>query len=451
VLRPRLLLLPLVTILLGGAAAPAVAATVVRSGSGANVDTAMQQFRGDLGNPLDITWEEADLPTPLANPFTYSGLTLSTAGSGFEIDDSGTFPTQSPPKLLQTHGTAAARFTPPGQSTPSVVRGFGAVFSNALGSGARIDLLGADGSTLASAAAPNADLSFVGVSITNPRVAEVRITVGDALLDNVMFGQPFPDGDRDGIPTVQDNCPFTANPGQENLDKDELGNVCDPDADNDRIPNERDAFPLDKSETTDTDGDGVGDNKDADDDNDGLTDRVEGRLGTDRKNADTDADGAIDGQDNCPAIPNPTQADADGDGRGDACADMVTPVLTRLALRPATFRRGSKHGSKVSFRMSEPAFVRLSALRLVTGHRVGPGCVRGAPRAGKRQLACRVYVPVRGTINRTATSGTNFVKFEGRIGGRWMKPGRYLLAAGSTDLSGNASPIPAFAKFTIVP
>jgi hypothetical protein len=101
--------------------------------------------------------------------------------------------------------------------------------------------------------------------------------------------------------------------------------------------------------------------------------------------------------------------------------------------------------------MSEPAFVRLSALRLVTGHRVGPGCVRGAPRASRRQLACRVYVPVRGTINRTATSGTNFVKFEGRIGGRWMKPGRYLLAAVATDLSGNASALPAVAKFSIVP
>ena len=77
--------------------------------------------------------------------------------------------------------------------------------------------------------------------------------------------------------------------------------------------------------------------------------------------------------------------------------------------------------------------------------------MRGAPRAGKRQLACRLYAPVRGAVNRTATSGTNFVKFEGRIGGRWMKPGRYLLAASATDPSGNASAIPAFAKFTILP
>ncbi len=34
---------------------------------------------------------------------------------------------------------------------------------------------------------------------------------------------------------------------------------------------------------------------------------------------DTDADGAPDCLDNCPAVPNPDQADGDGDGVGNAC------------------------------------------------------------------------------------------------------------------------------------
>jgi hypothetical protein len=338
----------------------------------------------------------------------------------------------------------------PGTTTPGVSRGFGAVFSNVTASGTKIELLGASAKVLASGTVLNSSLSFLGISITDVRVTEVRITMGSALLDNVIYARPQPDPDADGIPTASDNCPTTSNPGQENLDKDSQGDVCDADADNDGIPNGRDAFPLDKSESVDTDGDGVGDNRDADDDNDGLTDSVEGRLGTDRKNPDTDGDGAIDGQDNCPAIPNPTQADADGDGRGDACADMVAPVLSRLALRPATFKRGSKHGSRVSFRLSESATVHLTVLRLVTGHRVGAGCVLGLPRPSRHQLACRVYAPVRGAIDRAATSGTNFVKFEGRIGGRWMKPGRHILIATATDSAGNATATFAQAKFTIV-
>jgi ELWxxDGT repeat protein len=34
---------------------------------------------------------------------------------------------------------------------------------------------------------------------------------------------------------------------------------------------------------------------------------------------DADADGVTDADDNCPAAPNPDQADLDGDGAGDAC------------------------------------------------------------------------------------------------------------------------------------
>jgi hypothetical protein len=36
-------------------------------------------------------------------------------------------------------------------------------------------------------------------------------------------------------------------------------------------------------------------------------------------NTDSDGDGVVDTQDNCPAVPNPSQLDIDADGEGDAC------------------------------------------------------------------------------------------------------------------------------------
>ena len=55
-------------------------------------------------------------------------------------------------------------------------------------------------------------------------------------------------------------------------DSDGLTNDIDSDDDNDGVPDEEDAFPLDASESVDTDNDGIGDNADSDDDGDGVGD-----------------------------------------------------------------------------------------------------------------------------------------------------------------------------------
>ena len=160
--------------------------------------------------------------------------------------------------------------------------------------------------------------------------------VGDACDD---------DTDNDGIPDDDDNCPLVPNPGQEDEDDDGVGDVCEGDQDGDGIPDDDDNCPLTPNpEQEDLDGDDVGDACDDDADGDGVyvtddCDDMDADVGAEETYyQDLDGDGVGDGDgivacpgdpdieglvttsgDNCPDIPNPDQADGDGDGIGDLC------------------------------------------------------------------------------------------------------------------------------------
>src|SRR5215212_2030143 len=51
---------------------------------------------------------------------------------------------------------------------------------------------------------------------------------------------------------------------------------------------------------------------------------------------DSDGDGTADTEDNCPEVANPDQADANGDGVGDACPIDTTPPTVTCSVTPST-------------------------------------------------------------------------------------------------------------------
>ncbi|HET8944746.1 MAG TPA: thrombospondin type 3 repeat-containing protein [Dehalococcoidia bacterium] len=94
-------------------------------------------------------------------------------------------------------------------------------------------------------------------------------TAQGATVDGSGCSQAQVDQDLDGycdpgkgssLCTGTDNCPSTGNPGQEDLDADGAGDICDPDDDNDTVPDLSDNCPtVANPSQTDTDGDGFGD------------------------------------------------------------------------------------------------------------------------------------------------------------------------------------------------
>lgn len=134
--------------------------------------------------------------------------------------------------------------------------------------------------------------------------------------------------------------------------------------------------------------------------------------------------------------------------------DTTKPTITSLSFKPKAFKvaaPGAKSGgTKISFRLSEAATVRITVERRAPGRKAGRKCV--APRPSNRGARnCVRWLKVRGQIERTGVAGSNSFRFTGRLAGRKLAPDSYRAVSVATDTAGNPSAMARRAFRTLAP
>ena len=135
-----------------------------------------------------------------------------------------------------------------------------------------------------------------------------------------------------------------------------------------------------------------------------------------------------------------------GEGGGGGSGDQgdSKPSLSSLALSSKVFRAAKSGasvvaagkprppvGANLSFGLRRRVGVGFTVQRRARGRKVGNRCVR-PKRSNRGKASCRRLVAVKGSFSVAAAKtriGKNTVRFRGRVGGKRLKPGSYLLTA----------------------
>jgi virginiamycin B lyase len=205
----------------------------------------------------------------------------------------------------------------------------------------------------------------------------------------------------------------------------------------------------------------------------GITVGIEGAIWFTEKNAG--AIGRLTGGNCVPVISTGGGSGSGGEGGGGSGAgsgggsgaggggnagtpSSPKPTLSGLALAPASFtaapsggpilpklKKGT--GTKVSFHASVAGGIHFTVERKVDGRRVGGRCA-SATKGNAGKAACSRLVAVRGSFEAGTAAGTGSVVFSGRLSGKPLAAGRYVLVA--TENAGGATSAPASASFSVV-
>jgi hypothetical protein len=115
----------------------------------------------------------------------------------------------------------------------------------------------------------------------------------------------------------------------------------------------------------------------------------------------------------------------------------ATPSLFAVARTGTPLAARLPRGTRFRHTLIEDARVTITIQRALPGRRAGGRCVRPTPRL-RRARRCIRHRTI-GTLTRSASKGTNSIRFTGRIGRRTLRPGRCRALITGIDTAGNRS------------
>jgi DNA-binding beta-propeller fold protein YncE len=180
-------------------------------------------------------------PPAFSNP---EGLTLDEKTR--QIYVSNYSDTDGAVRVYDSRGFYLAQIAGPGAG-PGQVRSPRGLSNDALG---RLIVTDSGNNRIDVFAPASAGAAFIGsfsgdlsapVDVQSAPGAWVYVSDGGS---NTVKRLHYDDEDRDNVLDAFDNCLGLANPDQSNMDRDSLGDACDPDADGDGVPNAADKCPT---------------------------------------------------------------------------------------------------------------------------------------------------------------------------------------------------------------
>ena len=141
----------------------------------------------------------------------------------------------------------------------------------------------------------------------------------------------------------------------------------------------------------------------------------------------TNADGTTTGSDHTFTTSRPN-----GSGPADQGG---TPVLSKLALKPSSFRPITKahhahRGTTITYTDSQPATTTFTVQRRTAGVRKGNSCVAASKRRSEtKRKRCTRYVTAKGYFSHHDKAGMNSLRWTGALAGKPLPAGSYRLIA----------------------